>query len=304
MDWKDVLSIIFLLIVIILLVFYWFIPFKEVEFNSSINENSNFSVSNTLESQMQFYSNMRYPNKEISYRIQNCNLKKQDDMKTAISIVDGLTSISFYPVTNNEEITITCDETAKFSGDLFVAGEGGPINITQSESFNVIHKGAITLIRDSNCATPNVATHELLHALGFDHSSNENNIMYPVSKCNQEIGQDTINVINELYSYPSLPDLAFESASASMKGRYLDIEFVVRNNGLKDSDSTNVIVYADNKQVKDINLEEIPIGAGRSVKFSNILILQTSVNELKIAVDSSFPELNKENNEIMLEIKN
>lgn len=303
MGWKQVLGIIFLLVVTVLLVLYWFFPFEEIKFNISNTGNSNFTLNNSLNSSMQFYDNMRYPGKDISYRIESCNLKKEDDMKTAFAILENLTALNFYPVSSKEEIHVTCDEKAKFEGSLFVAGEGGPINITRAENFNVIHNGAITLLRDSNCQKPNIAVHELLHALGFDHSENQNNIMYPVSKCSQQIGQDTLDTINLLYSFPSQPDLNFEGASASMKGRYLDVSFTVRNNGLNNSGQAEVIIYADNKSVKKISLEPIEIGAGRIVTLTNILVFQTSVSELKLRVVSDYEELDKENNEIMLKIK-
>ena len=304
MSFKDVLSIVGIFVLMGLLFFYWFFPLSEIEFGSFSSGNSNFTTDNSSEKGMQFYSNMRYSESEISYRIEGCTLQKTDDMKGAFSRIGNLTILDFYPVESNEEILVTCDSKTKFDGDFFIAGEGGPTNITQAGEFNVIRNGGIVLIRESKCENPNVAIHELLHALGFDHSTNSENIMYEVSQCDQEIGQDIINFINEIYSIPSLPDLAFENASASMQGKYLDLEMTVRNLGLRSSENATVSIYADDKKIKEIETEAMPIGSGRRVNFENILVLQTNVRQIKLSIDYDLEELKKDNNVIRLEIKN
>ena len=202
MGWKSILVSVIAVFLVLLLFFYWVFPLETIDFTFS-PKNSNFSLNSYGNESMQFYENMRYPSKDISYRIQGCTLQKADEMETAFDMIDNLTIINFYSVNNNEEISVTCDSKTRFEGDLFIAGEGGPINITKAGYFNVIQKGAITLIRESKCENPNVGIHELLHALGFDHSENPNNIMYPVSKCSQTIGQDISDMINELYSFQS-----------------------------------------------------------------------------------------------------
>jgi len=303
MSWKIIFSLIFFLIVVALLIFYWFIPLEEISFEFSQPKNTNFTLNASLSENMQFYENMRYSGSDISYRIQDCPLKKSDDMKTAFEIIESQTLLNFYPVIANEEISVTCENKARVEGVLFVAGEGGPVNIIQSEPFNVIHKGSVLLIRESKCENPNIGIHELLHALGFDHSTNPDNIMYEVSKCNQEIGQDTINLLNWLYSFPSQPDLSFENASASMKGRYLDVSVTIKNNGLKESENTKIIIYADNKPLKEIELSSLEIGHGRIITLTNIFVLQRDIDELEFFINSDFEELNKDNNRITLEIK-
>jgi len=76
------------------------------------------------------------------------------------------------------------------------------------------------LLRKSSCSTPNIAIHELLHALGFKHSSNPENIMYHITQCEQNISKDMIDYINELYAIPSLPDLKLHNTSAKLKGDF------------------------------------------------------------------------------------
>ena len=303
MSWKTALGLIFFIIAIALLAVYWFIPLGEIEFLVSGPGHSNFTLNSSTEESMQFYDNLRYSESRISYKIEDCPISKADEMGNAFKEIESKTILSFYPLGNGEEILVTCESKTRFEGEFFVAGEGGPTNITQAGDFNVIHNGGIILIRDSQCENPNIAIHELLHALGFDHSQNPENIMYEVSRCNQEIGQDTINVINELYSVPSLPDLSFENASASMKGRYLGITMIVRNNGLKNSEDAKIIVYADEDSVKELKIESLAIGSGKSITFTNIFVAQTSVDEIKLSIDYPHEELKKENNIITLKIK-
>ncbi len=303
MGWKIVFSFVFIILAITLLFFYWFIPFNTTEFRTFNfkDENSNFSLGG--KEGMQFYSNMRFPDSRISYKIYNCPLKKEDDMLKAFNTISDITVLNFYSTNKNEEISITCESKSKIEGGLFIAGEGGPINITKTENFNVILNSKVLLIRDSECQNPNVAIHELLHVLGFNHSLNENNIMYPVSECSQTIGEDIPKLINELYSIQGNPDLSFENVSAIMRGKYLDINMTIRNNGLKDSEATKIIIYADGKQIKDIDLESIEVGYGRIIKLSNIWVSKISVNEIELFIDYGFSELDKNNNKIILKIK-
>jgi len=299
---KIFFSLVIIIFMILLLIFYWFIPFNTIEFGLKPGS-SNFSL-NALESKgMQFYENMRYPNPEISYKIHDCPLQKQDDMLRAFEIISNKSILTFYPVVFDEEISVTCDSKTKVEGGMFIAGEGGPTNITKSGEFNVIFHGKILLIRESKCEKPNIAIHELLHALGFDHSENPNNIMYNVSKCRQNIGGDTIELINELYFIQSYPDISFGNVSAVMHGKYLDTNISIRNDGLKDSEDIKIIIYADEKLVKEIELEPLEIGYGKLIMLKNIWISKININELEFLIDYSFEELNKKNNEIKLEIK-
>ncbi|MFH1326826.1 MAG: CARDB domain-containing protein [archaeon] len=300
MGFKILLSLLFIIIAICLLILYWFIPISTTEFISNYGS-SNFSVGGYPSTQ--FYQNMRFPTQRISYKIDDCPLQKRDDMLRAFNIIAEKTILSFYESQNNQEITIVCDSKNKIEEGLFIAGEGGPTNITKTGEFNIILHGKILLIKDSSCPNPNIAMHELLHVLGFDHSENPNDIMYPISKCNQEINPFTINLIDTLYSIPNYPDLVFENISAVMHGKYLDLNMSVRNNGFTASPPSNIKIYADDKLVKEVALEPLKIGHGRIISLTNIWITKISVNELKIIIDSNFDELNKGNNQALLKIK-
>ena len=301
MGWKAVLSFSFVLVAILLLFLYWFLPTSEIYFRMSGPSHSNFTLNSSFSEDMQFYENMRFPNSQISYRIEDCPLNQKDQMERAFNKIENVTILNFYSVNSNEEISVTCDSSAKIEGGMFIAGEGGPTNITKTEKFSVILKGKILLIKDSRCEQPNVAIHELLHVLGFDHSENPNNIMYPISRCDQEIGEDTIRLINWLYEFPSYPDLSFEQASASLRGRYLDVSVTARNNGLRNSENLTIVIYSGNKKIKDFEIEALEIGFGRSLTLTNMLVL-SKVEELRIVIDYPYPELDKANNEIFMKL--
>jgi len=297
------LSIIFILAVISLLVLYWFFPFREAEFSIGSTGNSNFSSNASTIVDMQFYNNMRYPSPNISYKIHNCPLPKSNEMELAFEIIENKTVLNFYEVPFNEEISVTCESKSKIKEGLFIGGEGGPTNITKTNTFNVIISGSILLIRETKCSEPIIASHELLHALGFNHSSNKNNIMYSVVKCYQTMGEDTSNLINDLYSHPSYPDLSFDNVSASLKNRFLDLNITIRNHGLKKSGKATVEVYAGDKLIKEIDFDSLEIGTGRMLILTNSLITKVNFDELKLFINADFDELDKQNNRITLQIK-
>lgn len=280
---------------------YWFIPLGTPNEFIIKNGNSNFSTSEN--GTLQFYKNMRYSDSEISYKISNCTLQKKDDMERAFKMIEEKTILDFIEVRTDEEITVTCESGSRIEEGLFIAGEGGPTKITVSGDYNVIFKGQILLIRKSSCSNPNIALHELLHALGFDHSLNKNNIMFSISNCGQTIGDDIPDLINELYSAPSLPDLVFNNVSATMQGSYLNLAIGVRNNGLIMATESKIKIYADEKLVKEVELEPMAVGYGRGIILENVWVKKRSVDKIEFFIDTDFNELDKSNNHITLELK-
>jgi len=299
---KKVIAFIFIIVAVYLLILYWFFPFRITEFTSG-PKHSNFSLNSSSLVEMQFYENMRYPYSNISYKIYDCPLPKANEMERAFEVLEDQTILNFYPINEYEEIAITCESTSKVKEGMFIGGEGGPTNVTKTNNFNVISGGSILLIRDTKCKNPNIALHELLHAIGFNHSSNKNNVMYPVVKCYQTMGNDTVDLINELYSYPSYPDLALDNVSASMEGRFLDLNMTVRNHGLINSGPGKLKIFVDNKEVKELELNALDVGAGRMLVLTHFFIPELHFNDIKITIQYPSAELNDQNNYFSLQIK-
>jgi hypothetical protein len=297
MKWSILFGAIFLLLVFILLVFYWFVPIRNLQF-SFVEKDYNFSINGSIG--MQFYENMRYPSNIITYKVENCPLQRQNDVGYALDILANKTVLSFSPVGAGEDISITCDEDVRIENGLFIAGEGGPVNITKTKLFNVILNGKVLLLKDSDCPSPNVAIHEFLHAFGFNHSGNKNNIMYPVSDCRQEISDDMIELIERLYETPTLPDLSFDNVTAEINGRFLESEITITNNGLRKSEKSSLLIYAGDKFVKSFELNEVGVGSGVKLSLSNLVISERNPETFKFEINSSFEELDKENNIVLL----
>jgi hypothetical protein len=303
MRWKGILLMVLTLVIVILLTVYLFIPYNVTELSFTQSDNPNFNIDGTYV-MMQFYENMRFSSTSISYKIApDCTLSKKASMEQAFEILENETILDFYPVSFGEEILIQCDSTAKIDGGMFIAGEGGPTNITVAGDLNIISSGKILLLREPKCTRPNVALHELLHVLGFDHSDNEDNIMFEITKCKQTIGEDIPGFINEIYAISPLPDLTFEDAEGYMTGKYLNSNLSVRNQGIMDSPDSVILLYADDKLVKEIALESLGVGYGTKISLYNIWVNKIGIDTIKFVINSSFEEMSTSNNEIVLSLK-
>jgi hypothetical protein len=298
MGWKSLIAIIALLIIILLMSFY-FMPFSHLNFSAT--GNSNFSLSGN--SEMQYYPNLRFAETNIPYRISDCPLSKKNEMESAFNIMENLTPLKFYSVEANEKILVTCQDKNQVENGLFIAGEGGPTSIIVTGQFYVVDFGEVLLIKESDCPHPNIAIHELLHVLGFKHSDNPENIMYNITNCDQTIGDDTIKLINYLYSIPSYPDLVFENASAIMNGRFLNLDTTIENSGLEDAGASKMGIYVDDNLVKEIDFGSIGVGQGLTLNLKNVLVSQLDIHKLTLVIETDFSEISKENNKIELEIK-
>ena len=88
-----------------------------------------------------------------------------------------------------------------------------------------------------------------------------------------------------------------------MHGKYLSINFSLRNIGLDDAQESVVKIIADGKQVEEVQIPEIEIGYGRKISVTNILIKQINVERIEFIIENNFEEMSKTNNVVIFEIK-
>lgn len=247
---------------------------------------------------LQHVPKMRYSKKQISYRISNCSDKKSNDISGAFKAISNGTTLSFIAVKMMEDISVLCHADIKnklAAGEGLVhLGAGGPKYLT-TKNFNIIVHGEVEIKRDLDCKEPIVEIHEILHALGYIHSSNPQSVMFPEAKCGQVLGTDIRDNINELYVTPNLPDLWIESVSVKKENneKYI-VKLTIKNIGLSKSESATLVVYDVDKRTsiaKD-ELKAFDIGAGREVRY----IIPFEVNNLRVEIKTTFDELEKENN--------
>jgi hypothetical protein len=259
-------------------------------------QTENVNASNTL---VQFYPNMRYADKNISYRLESaCTSEKWEDIKSAFEILSERTILTFYEAREKPEIKVLCSEAVMEAEEAghFIAGEGGPSEIINTSNYAVILNGKISLYRAERCGEPKIAIHEILHALGFDHYNNTNSIMYPITGCNQEIDEEIVEDINNLYSTKSLPDLAIESITANKTGRYLNFDINISNDGLKDSKWAELNIYSGNEEIANFTIGELEIGMKKMMFVQNVLLSGDS-DRLEFVIDSKNEgELSLKNN--------
>ncbi|MEK6818923.1 MAG: M12 family metallopeptidase [Nanoarchaeota archaeon] len=269
------------------------LPQETIEFksyNAEITENLSLKSS-------QFYPRMRYRNSEISYNLaENCSLKKQKDLEEAVRTLEQKTILQFYK-SDEPEIIITCSNIQPKDDErnFFIAGEGGPTLVINATKYSVILEGKISLYRAENCETPQVAIHELLHSLGFDHNNNKKSIMYPVTDCEQEIDEYIIEEIKELYSENSEPDLVIEKVEANKTGSYVNLEVSMSNQGLQDIKNSSLKIIIKNDLIKNFDVGSFDIGSKRTLNIKNLKIPKETT-EITIITKTEKIETNEENN--------
>ncbi len=257
----------------------------------------------------QFYERMRYSDENISYFIaSSCSSKHSDAMLEAMRNLENLTNLNFKNGTESKaELKILCSNVAPEAGEEnhFVAGEGGPSRILNTSLYSVILEGKVALYREESCSESKVATHEILHALGFNHNNNSNSIMYPVLKCDQQIDEEIINSINKLYSVKSLPDLVVYSTNATKSGRYLNFHIEILNQGLIASETVKIGIYVGDKFVESFDMGAISIGSRKLLDVENLKISNSASKiDFRIDSDNLIEEIDEQNNNAVLQLSN
>ncbi|MEK6825675.1 MAG: matrixin family metalloprotease [Nanoarchaeota archaeon] len=254
----------------------------------------------------QFYPNIRFPDSELTYVLDPaCDRKKEENILGAFSLLSSRTILRFSPALEGKtpSIRVLCSEVAPAPDQSrhFVAGEGGPNELINISSFYIILQSKISLYRSDRCSQPKIALHELLHALGFNHTSDPESIMYPVSSCSQQLDESIIDEINRLYRIPSAPDLVLDAVSVSRIGNTLSFAANVSNRGFVSVLSANLSVYSGGTFLKSFSLTEngLPIGAMRLLHVKNMQVPKDAIL-FSFVVEQYIPsrEIHNDNNRL------
>ncbi len=255
---------------------------------------------------LQFYPNMRFKSKVLTYNIGlDCDENKRRRLLLAFEIVSNETEVlSFSSASNaNADILVSCSKNAYQKGErVFISGEGGPTKIIELSPYPLILQGRIILYNEDDCDYPITEIHELLHVFGFEHISNSKLIMYPYLNCQQKISPDLINKLKEIYSVTAKADLKFSNVSAIKSGKYLNLSFQIKNEGLITSEKILLEIYADGTKIDSENIEAMDSGTGQEFKLSNIKLLSEKTQEITLSIKTSSEEYSKENNFIAVKI--
>ena len=264
---------------------------------------SNYS-SPLISNESQFFPNMRYRDRIISYQISDsCSQEKINDIKEAFDIISEKTILTFYNLNEGAEINISCPER-KMEPDpkgYFIAGEGGKPTYIKTAYYTIMFSSEMELYTSETCKTPQIAIHEILHTLGFGHVANPDSILYPVTSCDKQIDQSIIDEINRLYKADSLIDLEIEKVDAIKQGAYVNISISIGNQGLKDSANSKLTISTENGAVKDFEIGELPIGSRRDNVISNLKI-DSKAKTLIFTIESFEEELTLINNIVRISL--
>lgn len=270
-------------------------PRQSVDYDSYI---ANVTVDAKSASVAQFYPNMRYSDKEITYSIDEaCSDRKKFHIYNALKILENETILRFTEIEEGE-IKYLCAETVQESeyNNHYVAGEGGPTGIINTTLFSVILSGQVSLYREDKCDKPQIALHETLHALGFDHVNNEGDIMYPITSCNQEMKPDMIRAINYIYDIRNAPDLGIEYVKANQTGKFLNFYITIVNYGLEDSDGASLEIFAQGEPLREFELGKIRMGTKKFLNVQNMKLDESQIDVVKFVLNLDQDDLYEDNN--------
>jgi len=253
-----------------------------------------------------FSDKLRFNHNDISFSIEgDCADVRRDAMLEAFDLFEEkMKLVSFHEVVLGADIKVGCsDDYIEVGENLFAAGEGGPSRIINTSGFKLIEEGKIWLYTDPRCDYPIVELHELGHVFGFDHSADPGNIMYNTSGCEQRISADMVKLIEDLYSIEALADVLIKNVSAVRKGKYLDFNITILNEGLVGVDSIDLTILADGVIVDVVAMGEVDVGFGRTLKVTNFKLPSRNIERIEFFVDREdlVRELDEGNNVVVME---
>ena len=308
---RILMGIITLILLAVLFASFYFLYLNLPGPSQDLNININQPSKNNQPTQAnQFYPNMKFNHNTITYGVnQDCTqIQKQRIVSGFTEINKAVPIIKFQSSFSDPDIEVSCSEEQKKNTEYdgkkyFIAGEGGAKEIIQTGNHHIITEGIVYLFKENKkaikCDYPNIEVHEILHVLGFDHTDNEESIMFPfLTDCDQTLDQSIIQELNRLYSENNLPELSFESFTASKSGRYIDFNLTIRNSGSINSQPF-VLAILDNEDVIETReIDSINFGAGITLSTTNLKLKRKNPDTIKFILDreNKIKEINEDNN--------
>jgi len=303
-------SDIFVIIIMFLLIFgATYIFTRELTYKNDYYKKLIMNVSRNIpEKSIQFFPNTRFESNRIEYHIsEDCDQLKRVSLLTAFRIIENNTLIKFKEGVSKNGIFVSCsgnssELTYEENSNRETAGFTKPKDIINATNFYILNTVNVDLIKPERCEIPQIALHEIFHALGFDHSSNEKDVMFPVVICGQKINPEIFDEINRIYSIPSGPDIAIDKIEINKTGRYINILIEASNYGISDAETANLVISSDKKVLKEYAFSSISVGRTSELTIKNLPY--TGNGSLSIEIKNLVNEdLNPENNKVVVNLE-
>ena len=112
-----------------------------------------------------------------------------------------------------------------------------------------------------------------------------------------------VKLIQELYSVEALADLIIKDINATKKGKYLDFNITVLNEGLVGVEDVKLTILADGGIIEVVDMGEIGVGFGRSLSMINLKLPSRGVDVVEFFIDREnvVRELSETNNVAKME---
>lgn len=264
---------------------------------------NNISLDDATDHLEMFMPNMRFVSGTITYKFDaDCSPGKQKRVYNAFNIISEATKIiKFQQSFSDAQINIYCNESKKeIEKNMFIAGEGGPLKVTNSTLYPLIGGGQIYLYdtqKQNQCEYPVVEIHEMMHVFGFNHIKEKTSILYPYLDCDQRLDSEIVDELIKIYSVEAKAELKIVQANISKSGAYLDFDIGVENIGLIDGKNVRLEVKtADDTKIKGFILSDVEPGTTQTISVHNLKLPSRGVNEIHVEITSDSKEYFTENN--------
>jgi hypothetical protein len=127
--------------------------------------------------------------------------------------------------------------------------------------------------------------------------------MYPITECNQEMNDDMIQAIDQLYGIKTSPDLGIEFVKANQTGKFLNFYITISNYGLRDASDASLEIFADDQSVREFELGSIKLGTKKFLNVQNMKIDESNTEIVKFVLNLKDDDLYKDNDFAELYLK-